>query len=503
MKNLYFKPKCGGGVISLSIKNKKAFTLVELIIVVTILSILATIWFISFSQYWMNARDTVREVDFKTIIKGLELYKWLNGEYPTPDEATEVENGWLNKEKFQWLIEWKIWVEMSKKLKMWVIPKDPQTKKEYPYIVTEDRQNYIIRIEKENWEELSVWWIPTSCEKVKELWLFKWNWLYPIFFKTRWPIEVFCHKDFKQDFYQFVLGWDMEKDEGGFIDTKNGSIVFSTEDNSTPNGSKSIKIWPGWRQEIITKNFTYVDLSKDYVLKSKIKYLRNWQKIKLGWWYVWFIPYDKNFLRIEPGMVKIIEWSETKVSRNISKWDKVLYFECNDVLYNLLKNNVWFETRIAYNVDDSGEYKDIPNKNISAPLSDRSTPNSINNKYIRENFLKKLSATECSLTTFRNFPASAKWTKIRFHYDWGRMNYAQMVRTYKEWEWLDFVWNIKWNSNIKYVTKENWEKIIRPGTKFIKVWFWGNAWHWIVNWKYNAIDEYSTTYIDDVSFEAQ
>lgn len=484
-------------------RNKFAFTLVELIIVVTILAILATIWFLSFSQYWMNTRDTVREADFKTIIKVLDIYKVENWEYPTPDEAIEVESWWLNKDKFQWLIEWKIWTGMVEKLKLWMIPKDPQTKKEYRYMVTEDKQNYIIRIEKENWEELSVWLIPTSCEKVKELWLFKWNWLYSIFFKTRWPIEVFCHKDFKQDFYQFVPGWDMEKDEGGFIDTKNRPIVFSTEDNSTPNGSRSIKVWPWLKQDFMTKNFTYIDSSKDYVLKFKMKYLRNWQKHKNWWWYIWFIPYDENFVRIQPGMVKIIEWTETKVSRNIANWDKTLYFECNDDLYNLLKNNIWFETRIAYNIDDSWEYKDIPNKNLSSPIWDNSNINGRNDKYIRDNFLKKLSATECSLTTFRNFPVSIKWTKIRFHHDWGRLNYAERIWNLKEWIWMDYIWNVKWNSNIKYLTKENWNKFFWPGTKFLKVWFWGNGWAGYINWKYNDFDEYSTTYIDDVSFEAQ
>jgi len=43
MKNLDFKPKCGGGVSFYLLKNKKAFTLVEMMVVVVIISILATI----------------------------------------------------------------------------------------------------------------------------------------------------------------------------------------------------------------------------------------------------------------------------------------------------------------------------------------------------------------------------------------------------------------------------------------------------------------------------
>jgi prepilin-type N-terminal cleavage/methylation domain-containing protein len=45
------------------IKNKKAFTLIELIVTITIVSILATIAFVSFQGYRVSARDSVRLSD--------------------------------------------------------------------------------------------------------------------------------------------------------------------------------------------------------------------------------------------------------------------------------------------------------------------------------------------------------------------------------------------------------------------------------------------------------
>ena len=58
--------------------NKKAFTLVELIVVITILAILSTIWYISFQWYGLSSRDSVRLNDMKSIEKVLWLYRLTN-----------------------------------------------------------------------------------------------------------------------------------------------------------------------------------------------------------------------------------------------------------------------------------------------------------------------------------------------------------------------------------------------------------------------------------------
>jgi prepilin-type N-terminal cleavage/methylation domain-containing protein len=50
-------------------KLSKAFTLVELIIVIGILAILATIAFVSFSNYTVSSRDTKRIVTIESIAK--------------------------------------------------------------------------------------------------------------------------------------------------------------------------------------------------------------------------------------------------------------------------------------------------------------------------------------------------------------------------------------------------------------------------------------------------
>jgi prepilin-type N-terminal cleavage/methylation domain-containing protein len=54
--------------------NKLAFTLVELIVVITIIAILLTISFISLQSYSANSRDAVRISDMAKIKVSLELF---------------------------------------------------------------------------------------------------------------------------------------------------------------------------------------------------------------------------------------------------------------------------------------------------------------------------------------------------------------------------------------------------------------------------------------------
>lgn len=75
------------------IKKTNAFSLVELIIVITILWILATVWFISFKNYNNTARDSVRVTDIKTIFEWLSIYKVKSWIYPLPNNPTQISAG--------------------------------------------------------------------------------------------------------------------------------------------------------------------------------------------------------------------------------------------------------------------------------------------------------------------------------------------------------------------------------------------------------------------------
>jgi prepilin-type N-terminal cleavage/methylation domain-containing protein len=66
----------------------QAFTLVELIVVITILAILGTIGFISLQGYSSKSRDSTRVSHLSLVARSLEIYQVNAGRYPSPDTIT-------------------------------------------------------------------------------------------------------------------------------------------------------------------------------------------------------------------------------------------------------------------------------------------------------------------------------------------------------------------------------------------------------------------------------
>ncbi len=119
-------------------QKKQAFTLVELIVVITILAILWTIAFISLQWYSTDARDSTRISDISTIKSALELYNLDAGKYPIPTNGVDITYSgstvWT-----QWTIWETVYANLSKLDK---IPKDPITDKEYTYSTTANKYEY-------------------------------------------------------------------------------------------------------------------------------------------------------------------------------------------------------------------------------------------------------------------------------------------------------------------------------------------------------------------------
>ncbi len=119
-------------------KNKFWFTLVELIVVITIIAILWTIAFIYFGVHNKNSRDTVRISDIKNIEKWLGIYiaeKWF---YPEPDS-------WVNI-TYSWWLAWTQWIVWENLLRWIEMTKvfDPLTSNPYTYSVTSPKNGYQI-----------------------------------------------------------------------------------------------------------------------------------------------------------------------------------------------------------------------------------------------------------------------------------------------------------------------------------------------------------------------
>ena len=65
---------------------RKGFTLVELLVVITIIAVLSMIGMTIFSGVQKNARDAKRRADLDAIHTALELYKVANGHYPSTSD---------------------------------------------------------------------------------------------------------------------------------------------------------------------------------------------------------------------------------------------------------------------------------------------------------------------------------------------------------------------------------------------------------------------------------
>ena len=116
MRNVNFMLKLGHRAY-LS-KNKKAFTFVEMMIVVVIITILATIAFLTLGNYTTDANKAKRVSDKNNIEKVLEMYKAKTWEYPTFDIEDEKQVFWP-----------KAWEKVKQRIPE--LPVDPFTKKYY------------------------------------------------------------------------------------------------------------------------------------------------------------------------------------------------------------------------------------------------------------------------------------------------------------------------------------------------------------------------------------
>lgn len=138
-------------------KNKKAFTLVELIVVITILAILWTIAFLSFQWYSRDARDSIRIADIQNISKTLEITLTKSGLLPKPVESVNITASWVLL-SYQWYINEsildRIWIN-----NWWIDPLDNTL---YTYTTNSNLTKYQLMWFLENWTNVWLDFNPNS-----------------------------------------------------------------------------------------------------------------------------------------------------------------------------------------------------------------------------------------------------------------------------------------------------------------------------------------------------
>jgi len=118
-------------------KQIKAFTLVELIVVITILAILWTIAFISLQWYSKHTRNSVRISDLSNINKMIWVKIASTWKVPAPDDYVEITASWtvLN-------YQWKAWEKVLDILWVFNWWKDPLDETYYIYSTNTNLTKY-------------------------------------------------------------------------------------------------------------------------------------------------------------------------------------------------------------------------------------------------------------------------------------------------------------------------------------------------------------------------
>ncbi len=122
-------------------KANYAFTLIELIVSITIIAILWTIAFISLQWYSKSSRDSVRISDVSKIKTSLELFLMDSNRYPLPDDNQSVVYD-TDTLRYQWFFWTNVVSQLSRNLSE--VPTDPLTSKRYIFSVSNKKNEFEI-----------------------------------------------------------------------------------------------------------------------------------------------------------------------------------------------------------------------------------------------------------------------------------------------------------------------------------------------------------------------
>jgi len=141
--------------MNLELKTKNGFTLMELLIVMAILGILATLLIGNFTTSQRKGRDAQRKSDLKQIQEALEMYLNDKGIYPSASSGQIVGCGscgsapsacsWSSQPEFRDTVPAGCGTTYMKKL-----PKDPLAAQNYYYWASGDQKSYKLYATLEN-----------------------------------------------------------------------------------------------------------------------------------------------------------------------------------------------------------------------------------------------------------------------------------------------------------------------------------------------------------------
>lgn len=333
--------------------NKKAVTLVELIVVTTIIAVLPIVWFYIYTSNLVDSRDAYRITQLHSVYDFLKYYK-NDKELPLPDDYIEVRVDW-NVIAYQWYI----WENALTTVKYkWDISKtkDPKDKIPYTYYLTKDRKYFQLMayLEKDSNKvvKLSNDLYASSDIYVDRFPFMVWNKLWIITEKTTnipvqeiQSIAAIWYIDFTGG---LVWNYDLNIDNK-YLYTSANNVDLWSKIVENANIQNTTIIWLAWPEvcwsEILDINWVDTSLSYDSAY--------NWWRSATPWvctwdcknWYGWF------FNRCIPSIITIlwnIFWENA--SNWIMDWQGSLPWDVwNDELrLSSTSTNVWLAWKVFF-----------------------------------------------------------------------------------------------------------------------------------------------------------
>lgn len=242
-------------------KSEYAFSFVELIIVVTIISILVAVWYISYNSYISKSRDSSRISQISTIYWWLETAKQI-WKIPLPENKVSIYASW----SLIWY-QWYVWDYVLKQIGYDEEWKDPLDNSNYTYAINSKLRKIqlLTFLENNPTNEDNLWDIKSNLgqEKFERIPKTYWDKLWIILEQNFNPI---------QNNNLLVTSWiDVETTSSWFI------VVFSNSENIYWTWNLLKTLYWTYTTWIVWNN------CQDYVYENKWYALKDWDYLINSW----------------------------------------------------------------------------------------------------------------------------------------------------------------------------------------------------------------------------
>lgn len=300
----------------------KWFTLIELVVVISIMMILSAVWFINYSWSLLDSRNSARISDMWSIKISLWNHKLKNGTYPTPWNFFSITNSWT-------VIKQGLLNESVETLEIKQKPRDPLIKwRYYTYSTT---SNWLFFQAALSLEETSV---SENTDKMRAL--------------VDW--------DYQSSSYNLAPTIVFATNSTGTIQSLSWAFILNKWTYNLPYGLKwDFVNW--WRNFSTITTQAWINIPKYCWFYSCTEIYEKWRSV---WdWEYCILDENQNQINTQCYMSSIwsqwkdISWTNCSVSDiviwnqtwawcNSTLWTSWLIYNTNNNCYNYLWVNVWW-----------------------------------------------------------------------------------------------------------------------------------------------------------------